>query len=499
LRKLYRFSVVAIICLLFLEAFFLFSPAEERQLEEELDVFINDFLSWYALPGLAIAVVKNGKVAFAGGYGVRDVSSREPITPHTVFSTASVTKLFVGTSIMQLVESNLADLDDPIVEYLPYFKLKDERYRDITVAQMLSHTSGMPDVEADEFYVSWEDPEYDEGALERYVRSLEVVDLIASPGEKYLYSNMAYDVLGDMIAKISGISFEEYVQQHILGELGMDNSTVLYEEVEKDLLALPHLMNAEFSYEVSNIFPYSRRHPACGTLFSTVLDMSQFALANINRGELDGKRILHSSSYDIMWRPVGLDANTVGVSWMLEEIGHCRLYSHGGGDPGYRTEFYIVPEESIGIIVMANSWDVNINPIAMKALNTLLEENGTDWFTYFHGVLWKSIREEGIAQTVLLCKELIKKHDISTFHPAILNQLGNRLVDIGKMDAAAELFKLNVELYPSIYQLYNSLARTYEALGEKDLAKENYRRSLELEPGNPEASEYLERIENSEE
>ena len=126
---------------------------------------------------------------------------------------------------MQLAEQKRIDLNHPVIKYLPYFKMKDQRYKSITLLQMLSHTSGLPDIEAEELYSSWENPEYDDQALERYVYSVQDKSLIANPGESYVYSNMAYDILGDLISKVSGMSFEQYIEKNILNPLAMNKST----------------------------------------------------------------------------------------------------------------------------------------------------------------------------------------------------------------------------------------------------------------------------------
>jgi CubicO group peptidase (beta-lactamase class C family) len=124
---------------------------------------------------------------------------------------------------MQLVEKGEVNLEDPVIKYLPYFRLKDKRYKIITIRQMVTHTSGMPDVQDYE----WHNPVYDDGALERYVRGLGNEQLIAAPGEKYRYSNMTYEVLGDLIAKVSSMSFEDYIRKNILAPLKMKHSTLL--------------------------------------------------------------------------------------------------------------------------------------------------------------------------------------------------------------------------------------------------------------------------------
>ena len=158
----------------------------------------------YDLPGLAIGVVKDDQIVYAQGFGRTNIETNEPITTETIFHMASISKPFVATAIMQLVEQGKIDLNAPLIQYLPYFQLADDRYKTITIQQMLCHMSGMPDVEDYE----WEKPQYDEGALERYVRSLTGHSLKSEPGEKYAYSNMAFEVLGNLIEQVSGLSFE---------------------------------------------------------------------------------------------------------------------------------------------------------------------------------------------------------------------------------------------------------------------------------------------------
>jgi CubicO group peptidase (beta-lactamase class C family) len=461
---------------------------------EHLDSFINEYLDWFNIPGLSIAIVRDRQVEFSKGYGVSDVNTGKRVTPDTLFSTASVTKLFVGTAIMQLAEQTRIDLNDPIIKHLPYFKLKDEGYKRITILHLVSHTSGLPDIEAEELYSSWEHPDYDDAALERYVRSLQNISLVANPGESYSYSSMAYDILGDLISKVSGMPFEQYIKQRLLDPLGMEKSTVFLKDVDRSLLASPHLMDKNFRYKVSPLIPYSRRHPACGTLFSNVMEMSRWAIANIDLGLFKKRRILRDSSYETMWRPAVREDNPVGISWLIEEFGPYKMFSHGGGDPGYRTEFYIIPEKAVGVVVMANCWEDEINPIAVKALHILLGEDEKDWFSFYQGQIWRSVRENSSETTVLFCRELIQKSGKEGFHPAILNQLGQRLEDMDKTDYALALYGLNTELYPRIFQLFNILAKAYLKTGKTDLARKACQRSLELKPDNSEAAELLEEI-----
>jgi|GEM_PF-510533 len=320
------------------------------RLSNELEPKIKEEIQQGRLPGFAIGVIKNGKLIYAKGFGVAKLSGNTPITSKSLFHMASVTKTFVATAVMQLVEKGKLDLDAPLVRYLPYFHLDDERYKTITIRQMLSHTSGIPDTAN----YNWDKPEYDDGALERFVRSIAQQKLVFAPGEKFAYSNTAYEALGDVIAKVSGESFENYVQHHILTPLGMKDSTLFVREANPQLLTTPHVMENN-QVVVSKIFPYNRAHAPSSTLYSSIEDMSRWAIAHLNHGELDGQRILKRETVDSMWRPV-VDALSMkeGISWFTTEKQGHRFVLHSGGDVGFESLVMLAPDDEVAVVAMSN-------------------------------------------------------------------------------------------------------------------------------------------------
>src|SRR6185295_389737 len=189
------------------------------------------------------------------------------------------------------------------------------------------------------------------GALERYVRSLGNQTLIAEPGTRFQYSNMAFEVLGDVIAKVSGMSFEDYVRRNILEPLAMKNSTLLVKQTQPQLLTSPHVMSRSYEVEVSKVFPYNRMHSPSSTLYSNVLDMARWAIANMNRGELDGKRILKASTYDLMWKPAGDKWRNIGISWFLGARREDQTVGHGGGDTGFRSNLLMIPDKGVAVVM----------------------------------------------------------------------------------------------------------------------------------------------------
>jgi len=266
------------------------------------------------------------------------------------------------------VEQGKLNLDAPVTKYLPYFRLKDARYRSITVRQLVTHTSGMPDVKDYE----WGRPQYDEGSLERYVRSLENEQLLWDPGTHFAYSNMAFEVLGDVIAKVAGVSFEDYVESHILKPVGMQSSTLLLKSADRSKLANGYTKGKPSGKQEPELvpiaaYPYNRAHSPSSNLMSNVNDMTRWALVNLNRGELDGQRILKSSTYDILWKPAAevefcrngspcrKPGSSVGISWFLEQKEGHLVVSHGGGDDGFITSFILIPDLQFAFVMMTNS------------------------------------------------------------------------------------------------------------------------------------------------
>ncbi len=394
---------------------------------------------------------------------------------------------------MQLWEKGKLDLDSPVVRYLPYFRVKDERYATITVRQMLSHISGMPDVEDYE----WDKPQYDEGALERYVKSLTDKSLIAAPGTKFQYSNMAYEILGDVVAKVSGESFEDYVKHHILEPLKMQSSTLLVKKASPQFLTSPHVVGSSYDVEVSKVFPYNRMHSPSSTLYSSVLDMSRWAMANLNRGELDGKRILKSSTYDLMWKPAGEQFQQIGISWFLRKHKEHSTVGHSGGDTGFASNLVMIPDKSIAVVMMSNFDRAPLVVLTQAALDVALGTTPAPVTIKppIDRVLYKAIAKDGLEAGVKQYYDLKKNQpDAYNFQEALLNRLGYVFIQQGKFKEAIKVLQLNVEAYPSSSNVYDSLGEAYMRNGDKQLAIENYEKSLKLDANNTNAVEKLKKL-----
>ena len=269
---------------------------------------VESLLTSHEVAGLAVAVVRDEEVV-SRGFGVRDVDTGTPVTPETMFHLASVSKPFVATAVVSLSTARDAgepvlDLDAPIIDWVPEFTLADGRAGEVTARHLLSHSSGLPDV-AD---YGWHDPQLGDEALSEFARSLSGWRLQAEPGSTFSYSNAGFELLGLLLSRVTGTTFENAVRQQLLTPLGMRNSTFLRAEVPEQLAASPHVGMPLAVPE--GAYPYTRRHAPSSTLHSNLVEMCRWMVAHFEPAEgaargSDGQWVrLDAGLLDLMRRPV---------------------------------------------------------------------------------------------------------------------------------------------------------------------------------------------------
>ena len=340
------------------------SAVSQSGTRQALEAIVRDFAEQHRLPGLAAGVWRRGEVILRMGVGHQNGPGSPPIDGETVFHLASVTKPFVATAVMQLVDEGKMCLDCPLHRYLPYFSMQGPGADQITIRQLLTHTAGMGDTSD----FGWTTPEYDDGAVERYVRSLATLRVDFAPGSGWRYSNRGFDVLADAIAKADGQPFEAVIQRRILMPLGMRRSTLLMSDIDSARMAVGHRRNGS----AVGYYPYNRRHAGSSTLHSTLDDMLRWAAVNLGRGALDQRRILPAAAFDELWRPYRdiratiaeqtrragyvfpYDSMAIGLSWFLPVADGRGLVYHSGSDPGFASNILLSPSEQIGVVVLMN-------------------------------------------------------------------------------------------------------------------------------------------------
>jgi CubicO group peptidase (beta-lactamase class C family) len=465
-----------------------------RQFSERIRTILDQIMESFLLPGLAVGIVYQDEIVFAQGFGVKSVITGNAVTCDSLFHLASISKTFVATAILQLVESGHLSLEASLTTYIPDFKMADDRYRSITLRQMLSHTSGLPDIEEYLF----DQPEVDDLALQRFVYSLGDKELVFAPGEKFFYSNTAYDILGYLIAQVSKVSFESYIEEHILRPLGMVYSTFLKSQVSPGLATSPHLSLPEV--EVSPVYPYQRAHAPSGSLHSSVLELGNWAIANLKRGVFNGKQILEPDSHALLWQPVTSlgddDPETLeGLSWFIGRYKGYQTFSHSGGDVGFCTNMVLLPEKSIAIIVLTNTFPAPVKEISSVLLDLFL---GCELqlpkpliITRLNQVLKNQGQEAALVVYCQLMNDLPNQYDIRSEQ---FCDTGYILTEIKRVPEAIRILELGIKIHPKADDIYSMLAFANFKFGRRELAITYAERCLDLNPKNREAMVLLKEV-----
>ena len=321
-----------------------------------IDSYLRAYVEQGQSVGLSAAIVQDGAIVFSGGYGVQNRQTQQPVTPQTLFHIASVAKTMTSTAIMQLREQGKLKLDDPLVNHLPYFQVDDPRSDQITIRQCLSHTSSIGHPEE----YGWDRPEFDDEALERHVRGLATHKVVEIAPNSLSYSDIAYNVLGDLIAKVTGMSYEQYMKTHIFDPIGMTTTTLMAPRADHPELVATGYEKKEDGAIGESFYPYNRMHVPCGCIASSATEMAQWAMVSLNRGELAGVRILPSASYDEMWRMQFRDqdeevSTDTALGWWISRRYSERVMQHDGEDDGFVSNLRLWTESGIGIVILCNA------------------------------------------------------------------------------------------------------------------------------------------------
>jgi CubicO group peptidase (beta-lactamase class C family) len=465
--------------------------------KKQLDSVLEEIIARWGIPGLGVGIVDNGEITYARGFGVQSLDTGVPVTPNSLFCLASIAKCFVACAIMELVEQGKLELDTPIVQYLPYFRLVDDRYRQITLRQMLSHTSGMPDIDEDEYDDLVANPEYDEGAPERYVRALADRKMVGAPGERFAYSNIAYNVLGDLISKTSGQTFESYMQEHILRPAGMLESTFYFPDVPRDRLAVPHLRAPGMI--VNPVYPYHRADAPASFLHTTVRELSYWAITSLNRGLYQGQRLLTPASYDLMWTPVARRSSPpslreeMGLGWTLGHFEGVQTIGHGGGGFGWTCFLALLPELNRAAFVLCNE-ESSAHARALQAILRVVLDKEPQVGTVSWMVPICEALQTGDIRAAHARYEALQDDPGYFFQEDELITLVYQLMSVQKFDLAIAVLELNVRVFPDHTDSYFFLAKNHLRKGDRIRAEAVLEKALAVAPGDAAITKLLEKI-----
>jgi CubicO group peptidase (beta-lactamase class C family) len=340
---------------------------------QQLDRYVMRMMDAYDVPGVGLAVVEDGEITYVRGYGVRDVTTRSPVTPDTQFATGSVTKSFTALGVMLLVEEGLIDLDAPVVRYLPEFRLTEPAAtRGVTVRHLLTHTSGLARDEASSFDLQITRPEI--------VTLAATTPLIGRPGERFEYSNVNTVIAGVIIERLTGESWEAFTRERILEPLGMTAASLSIPELKQQRdFAFPHELDVLHGVRTTE-FLTTRADAPAGALNSSAAEMAHYvrfqlgggaplvfreSIDKMHRGQIAAPDAnlpgdVYAQAREVVAHPERIPPPLVtdaeyGFYWAVERFLGERVVQHGGNSIGFTANVTLLPEHRAGVVILTNA------------------------------------------------------------------------------------------------------------------------------------------------
>ncbi len=411
-----RLSFSLLLCLILIVGAL---PVQAQQVNfKDVDSTITDLMAMYDVPGVALAVVQNGKVTYLKGYGMRNTQTNAPVTEDTLFAIGSVTKSFTALGVSQLIDQGKLDLDTPVITYLPDFKLSDpQATKTLTLRHLMSHSSGLP--RSEDWYFS-------KATLTRkqIIDDMAKIDLTAQPGKLWQYNNQNFVLAGYLTEHVTDQSWEDYTQQHILDVLGMKTANFDSTQSQKSSdYSEPHALDVLKGMQPIPFFSKLGAIAPAGAINASARDMAQYVLFQLGNGSFDGKPLvsekmlttMHTQQIAIGDPQVAATAQATlpatiqitaqstaaatpqvtlqatvqatvsaappkialtnygyGLGWFTEDYRGVHLLEHGGNIDGFSASVTLIPSAKIGFVLLTNANASAMPEVARLRLAELL-------------------------------------------------------------------------------------------------------------------------------
>jgi CubicO group peptidase (beta-lactamase class C family) len=457
---------------------------------EQIDQLMNLYSEYGQFNG-SVLVADAGKVIYKKGFGMANMEWNIPNQSDTKHRLGSVTKQFTSLLVLQLAEQGKLKLDAPISTYLQnYPKASGDR---ITIHHLLTHTSGIPNYTSFPNFIK--ELSINPYNPEAFVKVFADLPLEFTPGEKFAYSNSGYFLLGYIIEKVSGKTYEQFLQENILTPLKMNSTGFDHHETILKNRASGYEKNGTNYTNASYLdlsIPY-----AAGALYSTVDDLYLWDQA------LYSDQLLSKKYKDLLFNsyiPAG--PGHYGYGWFInkafngEKNDSLTVIEHGGGINGFNTLVSRIPADKNLVVLLNNTGSTNLNEMNKAIRNILYNKPYSLPKKSLANALVAVILEKGIASGLTYFKEN-KSANTYAVNENEMNGAGYQLLQTGKVKEAIEVFKLNVEAFPQSGNTYDSLGEAYLKNGDKKLAILNYKKSVELDPNNENGKKVLQEISKS--
>ncbi len=364
-------------------------PAGMQQFDAQMERVRKQF----DVPGIAVAIVKDGQIVLERGYGVRELGKPAPVQANTLFAIASNTKAFTAASLSILADEGKLSLDDKVIEHLPWFRMSDPYVtNEMRVRDLLAHRSGLSLGAGDLLY--WPTTSY---TTEEVVQRLAKVPLKGGFRDRYAYDNILYAVAQKVIEQVSGQSYAAFLQQRIFTPVGMAGTRFNADHLQPgDTAAVGHA-KYDFS-KLRTVAPLTwSNNSGAGGVYSSAHDMALWMNVQLAGGTLaDGTPLFSAKRQREMWSmitPISVPEPAVpelaaarpnfagyGEGWSLSDYRGHRLVWHTGGWPGMVSRLTLVPEQKLGVVVLTNQEvGAAFNAVTLQVLDAFLQLPATDW------------------------------------------------------------------------------------------------------------------------
>lgn len=357
---------------------------------EEIDQLAERTLKAFDVPGIAVGVVKDGKLIHARGYGVRSLTTRQKTDENTLFAIASNSKAFTAAALGILVEEKKLKWDDRVIDFIPEFRMYDPYVTaHFTIRDLLTHRSGLGLGAGD--LMIW--PDSATFSKQEIIHNLRFLKPVSDFRTKYDYDNLLYIVAGEVVARVSGTSWENFVETRIMQPLQMNQSAASYHHLKdrSNLLDAHAPVNGRVQVIPKSLSDVAN---AAGGIYTNIVDMSKWAIALLNSGKIGDnpdRKLFSKAVLEEMWTPQTIipvrgsnSYNThfgsYGLGWFISDVKGYKQLSHTGGLAGIVTQFTLIPELQLGIIVFTNQQQ----GAAFSAITNTIKDRylgiaGPDW------------------------------------------------------------------------------------------------------------------------
>ena len=351
-----------------------YDPADDPRVIDAIDAWsewIEYQLAINNVPGASVGVIYDQELLFAKGYGFANPNKRLPAAPNTIYSICSNSKLFTSIAIMQLRDAGRLRLDDPVAKHIDWFAIKDVYANDepISIRRILTHSSGLP---RESCFPYWTDPDFPFPTHEEIIKRLKDQVTLYPSGRYYQYSNLGITLAGEIVAAVSGRTFDEYIRTEILNPLSMtDTFTEIPAVHHGERMAIGYsARKRDGMRDALPLFQTRGIAPAAG-FASTVEDLARFVSWQLRLLGKDGNEVLRSATLREMHRVHWVDPDwktTWGLGFVVRRVGESTFIEHGGACPGYYSQVTIEPKYKLGIIVLSNAIGTKVDFYVEKAI-----------------------------------------------------------------------------------------------------------------------------------